>query len=247
MAFQDHFSRLAAGYIQFRPRYPRELFGFLASLPERRQTAWDCGTGNGQAAVALAELFDDVVATDASSRQIANAELHPRITYVVAPAEEPPLASQSVDLVTVAQALHWFDLPRFYDRARRVGRGGSVLAAWCYGLAVISPDVDRVVEHLYHDILGAYWPPERRLVEERYATIAFPFEELPAPRFTMTAAWTLAEWIGYLGTWSSVQKYIERHGADPLNEVLDDLRDAWGAAPTRQVEWPLSLRVGSIG
>jgi SAM-dependent methyltransferase len=247
VAFQDHFSKQANAYTHFRPRYPRALFAYLSNLPVQRERAWDCGAGNGQAAVALAEFFDEVVATDASNRQIANAQLHPKVIYTVAPAEAPPLAARTVDLVAVAQALHWFDLPAFYAQVRKAGRPGSVLAAWCYGLATISPAVDAVVGCLYSDILGSYWPSGRRLIEEQYTTIDFPFAEIHAPQFAMNAQWRLDDLVGYLGTWSSVQKFIERNGADPLNEVQDDLRDAWGGQATQRVEWPLYLRVGRVG
>ena len=247
MTFQDHFSRQARGYTQFRPRYPRELFQYLDSLVERRQRAWDCGCGNGQAAADLAETFDEVIATDPSARQIAEAEPMPRVTYLVATAEDCPLESQSVDLITVAQALHWFDLPRFYAEVRRVGRSSCVLAAWCYGLAAISPEVDRVIRRLYEDILGPYWPPERKLVEERYASLPFPFEELDAPPMAIVAQWNLTELMGYLETWSSVQRYIERHGTDPLDLVRAELTAAWGDVSTRAIHWPLYMRVGRVG
>ena len=191
--------------------------------------------------------FAEVVATDPSASQIAHAQRRPKVEYLICSAEQCPLAANSVDLVTVAQALHWFDRDRFYEQVRRVGRVGSVLAVWSYGLAVISPEVDRVVEHLYDDLLGPYWPPERKLIEERYATISFPFEELAVPPFAMTAQWHLHDWIGYLGTWSAVQKYVQRHGTDPLEQVQADLSRAWGTETVRPVHWPLYLRVGRIG
>lgn len=258
MAFQDHFSTQASGYTQFRPRYPRELFAFLATLPAGRGAAWDCGTGNGQAAVDLALWFDEVIATDPSANQVAHAEPHQRVQYLVASAEGCPLPTGSIDLVTVAQALHWFDLDGFYAQVRRVGRTGSVLAVWSYGLAHITPPVDAVVQHLYGDLLGAYWPPERKWIEERYETIGFPFEELPVPEFAMTSQWNLRDLIGYLGTWSAVQKYTEQtyseqklteHGAaDPLALVAAELERAWGAAEIRRVvRWPFYVRVGRIG
>ena len=246
MTFQDHFSRQAQGYTQFRPRYPRELFQYLGSLVARRQRVWDCGCGNGQAAAGLAEMFDEVIATDPSARQIAEAEPMARVTYLVATAEDCPLESQSVDLITVAQALHWFDLPRFYAEVRRVGRSASVLAAWCYGLATISPRVDRVIEHLYEDVLGPYWPPERKLIEQRYANLPFPFEELPAPPMAIVTQWNLPDLTGYLETWSSVQRYIRRQGADPLDLVKANLAAAWGEASTQAIRWPLYMRVGRI-
>lgn len=247
MAFQDHFSRQASDYTQYRPRYPRALFEYLAELPAERQLAWDCGTGNGQAAVDLAEVFQRVVATDPSASQIAHAEVHPRVEYAVAAAEHCPLDSDTVDLVTVAQALHWFDRDRFYQQVLRVGRQGSVVAAWSYGLATISPKIDAVVWHLYETVLGAYWPPERKLIEAGYATIDFPFEPIAAPHFSMAAQWTLGELLGYLRTWSSVQRYLQSEQVDPLGLVSDDLAAAWGADDARrEVHWPIYLRAGWI-
>lgn len=247
MSFADHFSRQSSQYTQFRPRYPRELFAQLASLVEHHDAAWDCGTGNGQAAVALADYFGQVYATDPSANQIAHAHPHPRVSYEVVPAEASPLADASVDLVTVAQALHWFDHGSFYDEVRRVGRAGGVLAAWCYGLAAIEPQVDRLVWQLYEPILGEYWPPERRLIEARYTTMEFPFERIAMPELTMTAEWTLAELLGYLGTWSSVQDFRRQHGVDPLQLVGDELATAWGPAEQRRrVNWPLYSLVGRI-
>jgi hypothetical protein len=149
--------------------------------------------------------------------------------------------------VTVAQALHWFDRERFYEHVRRVGRAGSVLAAWSYGLASIEPAVDRIVRHFYSNVVGPYWPPERKLTAERYETISFPFGEIPPPRFAMAAAWRLDDLIGYLGTWSSVQRFVEARGRDPLVEIQADLSAAWGSLETmRTVTWPLYLRVGRI-
>ena len=155
----------------------------------------------------------------AIARQIASAQKHPRVAYIVAKGEQAPLADRSVELVAIAQALHWLDRPRFYQEVRRVARAGGIVAAWAYGLAVISPEIDRVILRLYRDVLGAYWPPERRMVETAYATIEFPFPELPAPEFAVAGRWNLSELVGYLGTWSSVRKYVERHGSSPLAAV----------------------------
>jgi SAM-dependent methyltransferase len=247
VAFKDHFSRTAQQYSQFRPHYPRALFEFLATLPAQRERAWDCGSGGGQAAVALAEFFDEVVATDPSARQVAHAQNHPRVEYLVATAEQSPLEDQSVDLVAVAQALHWFDLARFYDEVRRVARPTGVVAAWGYELCRITPRIDPVIWHLYREVLGSYWPPERKVTETRYATIAFPFQEIPAPQFAMTAQWRLDDLIGYLGTWSSVQQYFERHAANPISAVESELAAAWGSPETaRQITWPLFLRAGRM-
>jgi ubiquinone/menaquinone biosynthesis C-methylase UbiE len=247
VAFKDHFSRTARQYTQSRPHYPRTLFEFLATLPARRDRAWDCGTGGGQAAVAMAEFFDEVVATDPSAQQIAHAQVHPRVEYLVATAEQSPLEDRSVNLVAAAQALHWFDLERFYDEVRRVAQPAGVVAAWGYEMCRITGQIDPVIGHLYREILGSYWPPERKVTETRYTTIPFPFPEIPAPQFAMTAQWRLDEVIGYLGTWSSVQQYIKRHAANPISAVESDLAAAWGPPETvRQVTWPLFLRAGRI-
>jgi SAM-dependent methyltransferase len=248
MIFQDHFSGHAPQYEAFRPIYPAALFAHLAALAPGRDLAWDCATGNGQAALAIAPYFRSVLATDASPQQIAQARPHASVRYEVAPAERAPLPDAAVDLVTVAQALHWFNRPRFYAEVRRVARPGGILAAWSYGLHAISPEVDAVVHRLYAEILGEYWPPERRWVEEEYKTLWFPFEEVVAPSFPMTERWDFARLLGYLGTWSATQRYQQaKHGADPLDLVRAGLRDAWGD-PNREREilWPLYLRIGRV-
>ena len=242
--FKDHFSAQSAGYARFRPLYPRELFSYLAGLSGRR-LAWDCATGNGQAALALADHFDRVIATDASRAQIDAAVAHPAVTYRVATAEESGLPDDAADLVAVGQALHWFDTERFFAEASRVLVAGGAVAAWCYELCNVSPDCDAVVGRLYTDIVGAFWPPERRLIEERYAGIVFPGTELSPPRFEMTARWTVDDMLGYLRTWSACQRYRSEHGSDPVGSIEDDLRDAWGMA-AQTVRWPLTLRVTTL-
>jgi SAM-dependent methyltransferase len=153
----------------------------------------------------------------------------------------------SVDLVTVAQALHRFDLPAFYAEVKRVTRPGGILAAWCYELHEIIPEVDVVIRRLYSDILGVSWPPERRLVEEGYRTIPFPFDEIATPRFSMVARWDLDRLLGYLGTWSAVARYRERNGSDPLEQIREELAAAWGDPGSKlEVSWPLNLRVGRV-
>jgi len=248
MGFKDHFSGHAADYTRYRPTYPPELFTWLAQQAPARTLAWDCATGNGQAALGLAAHFDAVIATDASANQIAAASAHPRVRYAVAPAEASGIAAHSVDLITVGQALHWFDFPAFYAEAARVLKPGGVLAAWCYGLMQVSPAIDAAVWRLYEPITGAYWPPERRYVEEQYRTLPFPLDEIAAPPFAMEADWTLAQLTGYLGTWSAVQRYRKECGADPLALIADELAAAWGEAEIRRrVTWPLFMRVGQVG
>jgi SAM-dependent methyltransferase len=247
-AFPDHFSGHAADYKAYRPVYPPALFQFLADVAPRRDLAWDCGTGNGQAAVALAGHFDRVIATDASANQISQAEPHPRVEYRVGPAEAAPLADGSADLVTVAQALHWFRFDEYYAEVRRVARPGAVLAAWSYDLCWVNPAVDPVLERLQTDFVGPCWPPERAWVDARYETIPFPFAEVPAPRFELTAAWDLPRLLAYLGTWSATKAFQKAHGFDPLERLRPEFAAAWGDPATpRTVRWGLNLRVGRVG
>jgi SAM-dependent methyltransferase len=244
MRFKDHFSRQAADYAKFRPRYPQELFNYLETIAPSRQLAWDCGTGNGQAAVRLASVFGRVIATDASEKQIANAEPHEHVEYRVAPAENCDIDSGTIDLIMVAQALHWFDLARFYAEARRVLKPNGVLAASGYNLLHIDPAIDKVVNRYYFEVVGPFWPPERKLVEQ-FADLPFPFYEIDPPEFEMTAQWNLDHLVGYLGTWSATQWFIAAKGSEPLEQITDDLRNAWGdPQQMRKVIWPLTLRLG---
>ena len=244
MSFKDHFSKQAQDYAKFRPRYPQQLFDFLGSIAPSRKLAWDCGAGNGQAAVGLASVFDRVIATDASEKQIANAQLHEKIEYRVAPAENSGIGSETIDLIMVAQALHWFALDEFYAEARRLLKPHGVLAASAYNLLHIEPAIDEVVDRYYYKVVGPFWPPERRFIEQ-FADLPFPFHEIDGPTFEMTASWRLDQLIGYLRTWSSTQRFIVAKRADPVNEISDALGSAWGSPEqTRNVRWPLTLRVG---
>jgi len=239
--FKDHFSAQSAGYARHRPHYPAELFEFLAGLGGR-QLAWDCATGNGQAAIALARHFDRVIATDASSAQIDAAIAHPGVSYRVATAEASGLEADSVDLVAVGQALHWFDTARFFAEASRVLVAGGCVAAWCYELCTVSPACDAVVDHLYTDITGPFWQPERRLIDERYAGIDFPGTAIEVPAFEMNSQWAADDMLGYLRTWSACQHYRRQHGHDPVELIEDELRTVWGR-DSRTVRWPLTVRV----
>lgn len=246
-SFKDHFSARAPAYARYRPGYPRALFVYLASLCPARDLVWDCGTGNGQAAHGLAPHFARVVATDASADQIVNAVPHVRIAYHVAPAAQSPLEAHSTDLVTVAQAVHWFDHDRFYAEVRRVLRPGGVVALWTYFLLEVTPAVDAVIARFYDEVVGAYWPPERRHVEARYRTIPFPFEELEPPAFAIEQTWSLGDLLGYLGTWSATGRFMQAHGVNPVEHIAEDLARAWGdAAEKKPSQWQLHLRVGRI-
>jgi SAM-dependent methyltransferase len=244
MRFQDHFSAQAGEYARFRPQYPPALFAWLAQVAPTRTLAWDCGTGSGQAAVGLAEYFEQVVASDPSAEQIAHAGPHPRVRYVVGAAEDPPAPARGADLVTCAQALHWFDHARFYPALGATLKPGGVFAAWGYGLMHITPAVDAVVQHYYADVVGPCWPPDRRHIENGYRSLPFPLTELAAPEFAMTALWTLENLCGYLDTWSATRRYLKMHGEHPLLPLRPVLAEAWGGVPERQVAWPLFMRLG---
>ena len=242
--FKDHFSKQAADYAKFRPRYPQKLFDYLGSIAPSRQVAWDCGTGNGQAAVGLASVFDHIIATDASESQIANAQSHNLVDYRVAPAENSGIESETLDLIMVAQALHWFDLGRFYGEVRRVLKNNGVFAASAYNLLHVKPTIDEVMNRYYYEVVAPFWPPERKLVEQ-FADLLFPFHKVDAQKLEMTEQWNLDQLIGYLRTWSSTQRFIAAKGSDPLEQITDELRAAWGdSRKIRNVTWPLVLRIG---
>jgi hypothetical protein len=246
-AFKDHFSGHAADYRAFRPTYPPELFEFLASTSPGRELVWDCGTGSGQAATALAEHFASVFATDASAEQVKNAEQHPRVNYAVATAESCPLPDASADLVTVAQALHWFDFDRFYSEVRRVGKRGALFAAWSYDFHSVNTDVDPILSRLETEYVGSYWPPERAYVDARYRTIPFPFPEVETPTFAMTVEWDLGTLLGYMNTWSAVKRFVQAHRFNPLERLEGEFAEAWvDPAIVRTIHWRLILRVGRV-
>lgn len=245
MTFKDHFSGHAAGYASFRPGYPPALFDFVTSLTPGRSLAWDCATGNGQAALGLAERFERVIATDASAAQIAQATPHPRIEYRQAPAEQSGLPDGAVDLLTVATAVHWLDFDRFYAEARRVLAPGGALAVWAYNLPRVTPEISALVDRLSYQIVKTYWPPERRWVDEEYHTLPFPFREVEVPALAIEERWDLSRLLDYIGTWSATQRYIQAHGQDPRELVADELAAAWGdPGQEREVRFPIMMRAG---
>ena len=244
-AFKDHFSTRSAEYAAYRPTYPRALVDFLADAAPDTELALDCGCGTGQLSVLLCERFAGVVATDASGKQIENAEPHARVAYRVAPAEASGLGDASADLVVAAQAAHWFDLPAFYAEARRVARPRGLVALVTYGVSKMEEPVDAVVKHFYRDIVGPYWPPERRHVEEGYRSFDFPFAEFAAPPLAIEAAWTFDAFIGYVDTWSAVKAAEKALGRAPVERFQRELAAAWGDLATRRtLRFPLSLRAG---
>ena len=244
MQFKDHFSKQSADYAKFRPRYPRELFEYLGTIAPARQLVWDCATGNGQAAVELASIFDRVIATDASETQIANAESHEGVEYRVAPAEESGLETAKFDIVMVAQALHWLNHDRFYHEVRRVLKESGVFAASAYNHLRTDKPTKEIIKRYYYELVGPYWPPERKLIE-KFSDIPFPFPERQTPKFEISAEWNLEHLKGYLWSWSSTQRFVAATNRNPLDQIGSELEKAWGDPhQTKQIVWPLVLRVG---
>ena len=243
--FADHFSRISTGYAAFRPRYPEPLFETLAAAAPARRLAWDCATGTGQAALGLAPRFHRVIATDASPSQVGRGVSRPALHYVAARAEAGALRPGTADLVTVAQALHWLDLDGFYAEARRALVPGGLLAVWTYGRQwVDGGPIDRVLDHFYRDVVGRYWPPERRWVEAGYRGLPFPFREEAVAVPPMVEEWTRAQMLGYIGTWSAVVRCREETGVDPVAGLAGELDTLWAAGERRRIRWDLTVRAG---
>jgi SAM-dependent methyltransferase len=241
------FATEAVEYAHLRPTYPEELFAFLASVVSRRDVAWDCATGNGQAATHLAEYFGRVVATDESGEMIAQAPQDPRIVYRVAEAEDSGLEGGSVDLVTVASAIHWFDLERFYAEVRRVVKPGGTVAAWTYYTPEFGNDIDAIIHRLVQDVLGPYWDERLHYVVHEFHDLPFPFERLEAPSFQTDMKWDMQDLLAYFETWSSSVKYREANYASPTKLIEDDLARAWGDPQQRRdLYFPLYMRLGRV-
>ncbi|HZH11335.1 MAG TPA: class I SAM-dependent methyltransferase [Microvirga sp.] len=247
MSFKDHFSTRSGDYAAYRPTYPAALVDYLASCCAARETALDVGCGTGQLSVLLTERFDRVIATDASPQQIEKAEAHEKVEYRVAPAEKSGLPDHSVDLIVAAQAAHWFNLEAFYAEARRIGKPGAVLALVTYGVIQADAQINEAVQHFYKEIVGPYWPPERRHVEEGYRSFAFPFDEWSAPPLAIEVQWQASDLLGYVDTWSAVRGLEKAKGRAPLDEFGRQLSVLWDEPQRRRlIRFPLSLRVGRI-
>jgi len=245
MEFKDYFSKQSDIYIKSRPGYPNKLFQYLASLTTEHNLAWDCATGNGQAAIPLAKYFKKVMATDASAQQINNAILHENVKYAVALADKSGLDTGTVDLVTIASALHWMDFDAFYTEVNRVLKPDGVFAAWAYYKSYINSAIDPIVKYLVKDILGEYWPPERQYITNYYNTIPFPFKQVEAPTFKISLVANLDFLFGYFYSWSSTQQYIKLNGKDPVELIKQQLEDAWGdPSETKEIIWDVILKIG---
>jgi SAM-dependent methyltransferase len=241
----DHFTPVAESYKAFRPSYPEEMFAWLAGLAPGRDLAWDCGAGSGQATVPLAAHFTHVLGTDISAAQLASAPSHANVEYRVTPDEASGLADHSVDLITVAQALHWFDLPKFYSEAKRVLKPHGIIAVWGYNrLQIDDAGLQIVLDRFYTETIGSYWPPERVHVESAYRDLPFPFTRIDAPPFALRKEWSREHVVGYLRSWSAVARLQAANGFDPVSELAEEMGAYWQEGKMHQIEWPLFVHVG---
>jgi ubiquinone/menaquinone biosynthesis C-methylase UbiE len=246
MSFKDHFSNKSRTYASARPTYPPTLYEFLSQVAPFHSHAWDCATGNGQAAIGLAEYFDNISATDASAQQIAHAIPHPKVSYQVALAEKSGLHDRSVDLVTVGTALHWFDLEKFYQEVDRVLKPRGVLAAFGYGFIEAPPEIAEILNTFAGETMLDFWPPEAILNwKDRYQSFPFPYPELDAPQFKISLQWHIQQLKDFVSSWSSVTRYQEKHGRDPTHDFFEELERRWGPpGSVRTIIWPLHMRIG---
>lgn len=242
---KDHFSSQAGEYSKFRPQYPEELIKYISSLSLKNDLAWDCATGSGQAAIHLVKYFKQVIASDASAKQIENASPHENISYKIFRAEKTEIESGSVDLVVVAQALHWLKIHKFYSEAKRVLKPDGIIAVWFYQLPLITPAVDKIIRKFYSKTIGKYWPPERQMIDDNYSSIPFPFKKLYSPQFKMKSLWSFEDLTGYLSTWSAVKRFEKAKGKDPVNLITKDLMNCFGEVDNIfEVNWPLTVWIG---
>jgi SAM-dependent methyltransferase len=240
---KDNFSVQAAGYAQFRPTYPQELYDYLYSLVQEKNTAWDCATGNGQVARILAKDFKQVFATDISENQLKHAVQKENISYLLESSNKSSFPDASFDLITVAQAIHWFHFDDFYAEVKRTLKPFGIFAAFGYGVMRIDEQVDAVIHKLYKGILGGYWDEERKHIDEGYSSIPFPFQEFAVPKFSIQTTWDFDQMIGYLNTWSALQHYKKANNSSPLAILMPELEMAWGTGD-KEVYFPILLRVG---
>ncbi len=243
---KDLFSKNSEHYARFRPLYPNELFAYILSLVQNKNVAWDCATGNGQFAATLANHFKIVHATDISENQIKNAVRKENIIYNIESAEHTSFPDRSFDLITVAQAIHWFNFDKFYTEVNRTLHPDGLLAITGYNIPHINASIDTIIHQFESEFLGSYWDEETQYVDDMYTTIPFPFNEINAPAFFSNHIWSIEQLLGFLNTWSGVRHYIEEHAINPVNIIEKELRKHWQENETKKVTFPILLRIGTL-
>lgn len=242
---KDLFSNHAKEYATYRPAYPQELYDFIFKQVSHFDQAWDCGTGSGQVAKALSSKFKTVHATDISPKQIQNAIQKDNIVYKIAAAESSFFAANTFDLITVGQAVHWFELEKFYDECKRVAKPDSILAIFGYSPVRFNDGFDKILDDFYYKTIYSYWEMERRIVEDKYASLSFPFENILSNNFKIRLSWTLKEVEGYLNTWSAVQAYKKETKSNPVVDLIRQIEPLW-TSERLSVYFPVFLRMGTI-
>lgn len=241
---KDRFSQSAELYAQFRPTYPPSLYENVLQHVKHKKNAWDVGTGNGQVAVELANHFQQVKATDISADQLQFAPAKPNIEYAVLPAEKTNFEDGQFDLVTVAQAIHWFQLDAFYKEVNRTLQPGGVLAVWGYGLITTVGTLTHIIADFYRS-LHNYWDAERKHIDHLYKSIAFPFAPIEVPPMRIHVQWTPEQLVGYLSTWSAVAQFVKQEGFDPVEKFRSSIIQHWGANLQRDFYFPIFMKLGT--
>ena len=244
---KDLFSKQSDLYARYRPTYPKELYEYIFSFVKEKNTAWDCATGNGQAAVVLAEYFKKVIATDISAAQIEKATLKNNIEYLVCPAESTPFRENTFDLVTIAQAYHWIKWTDFKKEVTRVCKPGAIIAAWMYyDHTTGDGKIDKAVKDFYNNVTRPYWDYERKYVEDKYSAVEFDYEVLPAKGFETTLKWQREDLVGYISSWSAIQKFIKENGHPPIPIIEEKIKKLWLEGELKKVTFPIYLKLGRV-
>jgi SAM-dependent methyltransferase len=246
MNAKDLFSGHSKIYSTFRPTYPESMYAIIFANVRNKDSAWDCATGNGQAAQRLAKDFKKVFATDISPQQIAEATAVENITYSVSSAESTNFPDNRFDLITVGQAIHWIDTQKFYSEVIRTSKPNGVIAIWGYSLLSVNPEIDELILDFYKNTVGTYWDAARKLVDEKYRDVPFPFRQIVTPELKLEVDWTLEHLAGYLTSWSAAQKYIQHRGSDPVPTLINLIKPYWRPGEVKSAWFPLFLKVGTV-
>ena len=244
---KDLFSKQSDLYARYRPTYPKALYEYILSFVKDKNIAWDCATGNGQAAAVLADHFKKVIATDISAAQIEKATLKENLEYLVCPAESTPFEENTFDIVTVAQAYHWLKWNKFREEVLRVCKPGAVIAVWMYyNNTTGDKKVDDAIHDFYENVTKKYWDYERKYVEEKYFAVEFDYELLPVKDFKTTLEWKREDMLGYISSWSAIQKYIKVNGHSPIPIIEEEIKKLWPEGEIKKVSFPIYLKLGNI-
>lgn len=244
---KDLFSEQSHVYQQARPSYPHTVIAEILKHVPHKQFAWDCGAGSGQFTQLLSPYFEQIVATDLSPQQLKQAHYLENVSYQIQHAEKTSFNNQIFDLVTVAQAIHWFDFDAFYTEVERTLKPDGVLAVIGYGLIQVEDAlVNQLLQSLYYETLNGYWDTERKYIDEGYATIPFPFDELDVPQLNMQYHWNVDQFLNYLSTWSALKKYKKDKQEDPLKIFTELFQHNGFEHRLLNVEFPIFLRIGRL-